>query len=109
LKGSTIQQPDIEEEAMDILENCPVCDKALINGRDGKQQIKYPPEQKQKFDAGEINLEELNQSAQIVYTRERLCNTASIPENDDKPCPNYHGGDMSNPQHIVQVIEIPDN
>lgn len=91
------------------IENCPTCGIALINGRDGKQQIRYPAEWKQKFEAGEITLEELNQHAEVYYTRERLCGTDHVPELDNAPCPNYHGGDISNPKKIVAVIEITDN
>jgi hypothetical protein len=92
-----------------MLENCSICGIALINGRDGKQQIRYPSEWLQKFKNGEITLEELNKHAEIYYTRERLCNTDSLPSMEGNPCPNYHGGNMSDPVIVVETIEIPDN
>ena len=92
------------------LENCPRCGKALINGRDGKQQIRYPEEVLQKFQAGEITLQQLNDQAIIYYPRERLCNNAGNPEMEDMPpCRNYHGGNISEPAYVVETIEIIDN
>ena len=92
-----------------MLENCPICGRALRNGQDGKQQIEYPPEKLQEFAEGRITLEQLNGHAIIYYMRPRLCVQKSIPENDGQPCSNYCGDDISNPVKVVEWIKIIDN
>lgn len=69
--------------------NCPVCDRALRNGKDSPLQIEYTEESLSKYNAGEISLAELNETARFFYTRERVCPSKSIPELEGKPCPNY--------------------
>lgn len=57
-----------------MFDTCPLCERPLIIGQDGKQQIEYTEENLAKFKAGEITLEELNETAIIFYMRPRLCN-----------------------------------
>ncbi|MGE5328003.1 MAG: hypothetical protein ACM3KR_00645 [Deltaproteobacteria bacterium] len=105
-----------------MLEQCLLCQTYLINGTDGKQQIEYTEENKAKFIAGEITLEQLNETAQITYTRTRLCpnqgnqNKVKDAEGNDvllnPPCGNYYGirgGTLENPDVIVETIKIIDN
>lgn len=101
-----------------MLDKCPDCGTPLINGRDGKQRIEYPPAKLQEFAAGLLSIEQLNEFAIIYYTRERLCPNAGNNDtffNKDggqplhPPCKNYHGGDTSNPAVVVETIKMIDN
>jgi hypothetical protein len=118
-----------------MIDMCPICGTPLVNGKDSKQMIKYPPEKLQEFAAGLLSIEQLNDFAIIYYHRERLCpnsgnNDFTVSarykgiEQDEAikqailkgdtvpispPCPNYHGGDLSNPAVVVETIEIIDN
>jgi hypothetical protein len=103
------------------MDNCPICNRPLINGCDEKQQIEYTEENLAKFTAGEISLAELNETARIYYTRIRLCDNKGNDETiEDKngihkvnpPCPNYYGirgGTIDKPDIIVKTIKIYDN
>ena len=105
-----------------MLETCPLCGQALRNGMDSKNHVKYDPELKAKFDAGEITLEELNEHAEIYYFRDRLCfnsgnqNTFKDGEGNEHlmnpPCPNYYGirgGTIETPDVVVEAVTIEDN
>lgn len=71
------------------MNNCPICGRALRNGKDSPLQIEYTEENLAKFNAGEISLAELNETARFFYTREKICPSKSIPELEFKPCPNF--------------------
>ena len=105
-----------------MLETCPLCNRPLRNGKDGKQYIEYAPEDRAKFDSGDITLEELNNRAKIFYNRDRLCfnegnQNTYTDENGkvhliDPPCANFYGqsgGTIENPFIIVEVVKIEDN
>lgn len=109
---------------MEPLELCPLCGHKLIIGTDSKQYIKYDPEYRAKFEAGEIDLDELSKHIKVFYDRTRLCsnagneNTLQYGESDsDKfvlnpPCQNYYGirgGTIENPDVIVETVTIEDN
>ncbi len=76
------------------MDNCPICNRPLINGGDGKQQIEYAEENLAKFNAGEISLAELNETAKIFYMRNKLC--------DDPSCINF-AGDTQNPYKKISL------
>lgn len=107
-----------------MLEVCPICGMPLMIGTDGPQYIKYDPEYRAKFEAGEIDLDELSKHIKVYYDRTLLCknagneNTLQYGENDsDKfvlnpPCPNYYGRNghtIEDPFIIVETITIEDN
>ena len=103
------------------MENCPICNRPLINGGDSKQQIEYSDENLAKFRNAEITLEELNETARIFYNRIRICdnkgNDNTIEDETgvhqlQPPCPNYYGvrgGTIEKPDIIVETIKIYDN
>lgn len=103
---------------------CPLCEEGLIIGKDGEQYIKYDPEYRAKFEAGEITLDELSKHIKVYYDRTLLCknagneNTLQFTENEkDKfvlnpPCANFYGvrgGSIENPDVIVETVTIEDN
>jgi hypothetical protein len=105
-----------------MLDVCPLCQRPLRNGTDGPNIIKYPQEYRDKFDAGEITLEELNEHAQVYYERARLCfnegNQNTFTDGDGKthllnpPCSNFYGirgGTIENPDTVVEYVTIEDN
>lgn len=91
------------------MDKCNICNTPLVIGRDGKQYIVRKPEDKARFIAGEITLEELDTLASIMYDRELLCPCNSNPQDDYKPCQNYYGGDKYNPLVVVETVSILDN
>lgn len=113
-----------------MLDVCPICSRPLRNGVDGKQYIKYDPEYRAKFDAGEITLEELSEHITVYYDRQRLCfnegNKDIWVDNEGKPildingkvqylnppCANFYGirgGTIENPDVIVETVIMEDN
>lgn len=105
-----------------MLEVCPICGQSLRNGIDGQNKIRYPVEFRNKFDSGEITLEELNDHAEVYYERARLCfnsgNANPYVSGDGKefllnpPCANFYGirgGTIENPDVVVETITIIDN
>jgi prenyltransferase beta subunit len=105
-----------------MLDVCPLCGRPLRNGVDGPQYIKYDPEWRAKFDAGQITLDELSQHITVYYDRARLCfnegNQNTFADDDGKvhlmnpPCPNYYGrnnGTIENPFVVVETVTIEDN
>jgi hypothetical protein len=105
-----------------MLEVCDLCGRPLRNGVDGPQYIKYDPEWRTKFEAGEITLDELSQHIRVFYDRQRLCfnagNENTFTDEDGKtyktnpPCQNFfgiRGGTIENPDVIVETVTIEDN
>lgn len=107
-----------------MLEVCPLCGQSLRNGMDGPNKIRYTAEDRKKFDAGEITLEELNDHAEVYYERARLCfnsgneNTLRYGTGENEirqlnpPCANFYGvrgGTIENPDVVVETITIIDN
>jgi hypothetical protein len=105
-----------------MLETCPLCGQKLIIGTDSKQYIKYDPEYRAKFDAGEITLEELSEHITVFYDRTRLCanagNENTYTDEEGKvhlmnpPCGNFYGRNghtIGDPFIIVEKVTIEDN
>ena len=103
-----------------MLGKCPICGKGLIKGKTTANVHEYTSEDEIRFKNG-LTLAEVRELELLrpqFYFCECLCDNkgngntitnkdGSMPMNP--PCPNYHGGNLSNPKYVVKTEKIYDN